>query len=264
MDEKIKIFIFSDESGSWHDENEIYVRSWVAISENEYEKLVNKIDEVSGAIGSKELTWKSFAGNPKYFNQFENISFRIFITVSVAKDIKWGTKYILTRDFDKNIANFNFGELNDELRGYIKERVFRDIKNALFLNFYEKHHIENAKKGIEKVIKPTEYELVYRVDPPQISRDGWAKMLNSVSGKGVNIEFPKSERSQGIQFADVVAGCFRSLLVKDSNLDKACNFFKTIKNSFIRGDADNPNPNLIFYKEINDDIKKNCKDIWKL
>lgn len=264
MDEKVKIFIFSDESGSWHDDNDIYVRSWVAISENEYQKMINKVDEVSGLIQSKELSWKSIAGNSKYFEYFNDINFRIFITVSVAKDIKWDTKYLLTKDFDENISSFNFGELDDNLRGYIKERIFRDIKNALFLNFYEKHHIQNAKRGIEKVIKPTDYELIYRVDPPQTPRDGWVKLLNIISGKGFNIEFPRSERSQGIQFADITAGCFRSLLIKDDNFDKACDFFKLIKNRFIRGDSEIPNPNLIFYKEINQDIKNSCKFIWKL
>lgn len=264
MSEKLKIFIFSDESGSWHDNNDIYVRSWIAIAEKEYEKIINRISEIADQIGSKELSWKSLAGNSKYFEYFNNISFRIFITVSVARDIKWETKYILTRDFEDSIARFNFGELEEGLKGYIKERIFKDVKNALFLNFYEKHHIANAKKGIEKVIKPTDYELIYRVDPPQIPRDGWTKLLNTISGKGINIEFPRSERTQGIQFADIVAGCFRSMLIKDDNFNKACKFFKLIKNRFIRGDSENPNPNLIFYQEINNEIKNNCTAIWGL
>lgn len=264
MEEKVKIFIFSDESGSWHDNNDIYVRSWIAISEKEYEKIINKVDEVSHLIQSKELSWKSIAGNNRYFEYFNDINFRIFITVSVAKDIKWDTKYSVTKNFNESIANFNFGELDNDLKGYIKERILRDIKNALFLNFYEKYHISNAKIGIEKVIKPTDYELIYRVDPPQTPRDGWVKLLNIINGKGINIEFPRSERSQGIQFADIIAGCFRSLLIKDDNFEKACDFFRLIKNRFIRGDSENPNPNLIFYKEINQNIKDSCKSIWEL
>jgi hypothetical protein len=262
--DKIKFFIFSDESGSWHDEKDVYVRSWIVITEEESKKLLNKIDEIISFLGSNELSWKTLAGNSKYFSYFTDLSFRIFITVSSPKDIKWETKYYITKDFDSNIKNFNFGELEPELKIYVKDRILRDIKNALFLNFYEKHHIENAKKGIERVIKPTEYDLIYRVDPPQMSQDGWKKILYKIGGEGINIEFPKSSRTQGIQFADIVAGCFRSLFIKDENYDKACEFFNLIKSKLISKNKDNPNPNLIFWGEINSDLKKNCAEIWKL
>lgn len=67
---KIKFFIFSDESGSWHDKNDIYVRSWIVISEKEYQKLLIKVDELSSLIGSKELAWSSLSGNKKFFSEF--------------------------------------------------------------------------------------------------------------------------------------------------------------------------------------------------
>lgn len=263
MEPKIKFFIFSDESGSWHDERDIYVRSWIVITEEESNKLANKIDEVSSFVGANELSWKVLSGNEKYFTYFSDLNFRVFVTVSSPKDINWN-KYMITREFDSNIQNFNFGELSEDLRDYVKERIHKDIKNALFLHFYEKHHIENAKKGIERVIKPTEYDLIYRVDPPQMSRDGWKKVLNTIGGGNINIEFPKSSRSQGIQFADMIAGCFRSMLSKDENYDKACGFFKNFKNKLISKNTENPNPNLIFYNEINQELKNNCGAIWKL
>ena len=264
MEDKIKFFIFSDESGSWHDERDVYVRSWVVIKEEESKKLLNKIDEIASFLGAKELSWKVISGNSKYFKDFTDLDFRIFITVSSPKDINWKDKYSLTRDFTSNIENFNFGELSEDLKVYVKERILRDIKHALFLHFYEKHHIENAKKGIERVIKPTEYDLIYRVDPPQMSQDGWKKILQAIGGTNINIEFPKSSRSQGIQFADIIAGCFRSLLTKDANYNQACEFFKQIKNKLISKNKENPNPNLIFYNEINLELKKNCGEIWKL
>ncbi|MFA6571744.1 MAG: hypothetical protein WCT77_10990, partial [Bacteroidota bacterium] len=121
MEEKVKIFIFSDESGSWHDNRNVYVRSWVAISEKNYQKLLNKIDEISSIIGSNELSWKILAGNKKYFSEFNELPFRIFITVSSPKDINWD-KYMITRNFDTNINSFDFGELNEDLQSYIKER----------------------------------------------------------------------------------------------------------------------------------------------
>lgn len=135
--DKTKFFIFSDESGSWHDERDIYVRSWVVITEEDSKKLLNKVDEIAAFLGANELSWKVISGNNKYFQSFNDISFRIFITVSSPKDIDWKNKYVLTRDFISNIENFNFGELNDDLKIYVKERILRDIKNALFLHFLQ-------------------------------------------------------------------------------------------------------------------------------
>jgi len=146
----------------------------------------------------------------------------------------------------------------------MEDRILRDIKNALFLNFYEKFHIENAKKGIERVIKPTAYELIYRIDPPQMSQDGWKMILAQISGTPVNIEFPKSSKTQGIQFADIVAGCVRSLLLRDHNCEKATTFFKQIKKKMIAKNRDNPNPNIIFYGEVNSELISRCGAIWNI
>ena len=171
---------------------------------------------------------------------------------------------MITRNFTSSLSGFDFGELEKNLQSYIKDKILRDIKNALFLNFYEKHHINNAQVGIESVIKPSEYELIYRVDPPQMSREGWRDIFESISDKNINLEFPKSERTQGIQFADIVAGCFRSLLEKDVNYDDAVEFYKQIKKFIVKGNSNIPNPNLIFFGEINDELKLRCKEIWKL
>lgn len=262
MRERIKFFIFSDESGSWHNPSDIYVRSWIVITESNYQHLLRIIDEICGFIGSKELAWSTLAGNENFFVSFNSIDFRIFITVSCPKDIAWETKYRVTRNFSESISKFDFGELDSDIKSYIEGRIYRDIKNALFLNFYERCHIENAKKGIERVIKPSEYDLIYRIDPPQMSQDGWRDILQKISGSSVSIEFPKSNRTQGIQFADIVAGCFRSLLLKDRNFDQSKLFLKNIRSKLIGRNKENPNPNLIFYGEINDEIKSNCAQIW--
>ena len=263
-EKKTKIFVFSDESGSWHDVSDIYVRSWIIIDEVEYQRLLMKIDEIKHLLNAEELSWKTLAGNQKYFDYFDDLNFRVFITISSPKDIAWDTKYEVTKNFKTNVSRFNFGELDDNLRDYIKDRILRDIKSALFLNFYEKFHIENAKKGIERVIVPTEYELVYRIDPPQMSQDGWKKILFNINGELTDIEFPKSKRTQGIQFADIMAGCIRSFIMQDRNCDIARVFIKKVKNKIIDKDRNNPNPNLIFYKEISSDIKSRCGEIWNL
>ncbi|MEX0910097.1 MAG: DUF3800 domain-containing protein [Candidatus Paceibacterota bacterium] len=263
MSEKTKFFIFSDESGSWHDPSDIYVRAWIVITEEEYDgKLVGKVDEVADFIGASELKWSVLSGNEKHFDAFDNVSFRIFITVSCPGDIAWDSKYRLTRNFSRSIESFDFGEIDEGVVSYLKERIYRDLKNALFLHFYERHHIANAKQGIERVIKPTDYELIYRIDPPQMSHEGWRSLLSEIDASVMNIEFPKSNRSQGIQFADVIAGCVRSHLLQDKKRDVSKVFLGKIKNCLIPKNRENPNPNLIFFNEINEDIKTNCATIW--
>ena len=51
---------------------------------------------------------------------------------------------------------------------------------------------------------------------------------------------------------------------KDVNFNKACNFFKNFKGKLISKNKENPNPNLIFYSEINEELKNNCGAIWEL
>ena len=260
---KNKYFIFSDESGSWHDETDVYVRSWIIVHESDYDKLVEVVDFIAVSLNTKELRWKTVANNRVHWNFVENFNFRVFLTVSFPRDINWEQKYKITRNFDAQIDALDFGKINIDLISNLKKKMFDDIRNVLFLNFYEKTHIENAKIGIEKVLPKRENLLVYRVDPPQMSKDGWKTILKSIS-PDVEIEFPQSQKSEGIQFADIVAGCFRSLFIKDSNYKNAIDFYKKIKDKIIRGDSNNPNPNLIFYSEIGEDYKQRCKEIWKL
>ena len=61
----------------------------------------------------------------------------------------------------------------------------------------------------------------------------------------------------------MVAGCFRSLLLKGRKFEESKEFLKVIKDRIIQKNKENPNPNLIFFGEMNNDIKLNCADIWK-
>lgn len=261
MKEKPKFFVFSDESGSWHNIKDIYVRSWIVVGEEDELQLSIKINQIIQLLDTNELSWKIILNHEQYFSYFDNINFKIFITVSSPKDINWN-RFSLIKNFDFSISNFDFGKLEQDLIDYIKNRVFRDIKNALFLNFYEKHHIENAKKVIEKIIRPIDHELIYRIDPPQLPISDWKSILNKISGKEVDLEFPKSERSHGIQFADIVAGCFRSFLIMDNHCNVSSRFLKTIRRKLIQRNTIIPNPNFIFFKEINSKLNDRFQEIW--
>lgn len=265
-DKKIKFFIFSDESGSWHECNEenIYLRAWVVIAEDNYLKLKNKIQEIVGFLDCRELRWKTLSGpnGAKYATEFNHIDFRIFITISVPRDINWAGKYRAIKNFDKGINNFDFGGIDINLKDTLRKKIFDDIKYVIFLNYYEKVHINNARKRIEQVIAPKEYELIYRIDPPQSTKKDWGNILASITDK--KLEFPKSERDEGIQFADVVAGSFRSLIKKDDRYNIAKIFFKNNKNKFLSKSKEIPNPNLIFWPEVNNGLKKSIGEIWKI
>lgn len=256
-----KYFVFSDESGSWHDPRNIYVRAWVVIHESGHIKLVEEFSRISSELKCSELKWKTIASNPRYFDFIDKFDCRIFLTVSSPADIDWGSKYRITRDFPTQVKNFDFGDIGDELTSILEKKMYDDIKNVLFLKFYEKTHIENAKKGIDRVLPKKENLLIYRIDPPQMSKDGWKEILQTIS-PDTQIEFPKSHTDVGIQLADIIAGCIRSFLESDSTVEQAKIFIPRFRSKLISKDRDNPNPNLIFFQDINDKLKTRSAEIW--
>ncbi len=258
---KNKYFVFSDESGSWHDPADVYVRAWIVVHESDHGALVDTINYVNTELNSNELRWKTIANNSHYWNLLEKFDFRVFVTISCPGDINWERKYRVTRDFDSQVESFDFGEIDTTLVAVLKKKMFDDIRNVLFLNYYEKTHIENAKTGVERILPKRENLLIYRVDPPQMSREGWKSILQAIS-PGVEIEFPQSQKSEGIQFADIIAGCVKSFLVSDIHVPQASQFIPRFRGKLISKDRTNPNPNLIFFQEINDDLKKRAGQLW--
>lgn len=264
--QKQKYFVFSDESGSWHkdkgaEDKDVYVRSWIVVHESGYDKMVEAINYASSEIQCNELRWKTLANQEKYWGLLEKFDFRIFITITCPSDIKWESKYRITRDFHEQVHNLDFGEISENLVDALKKKIFDDIKNVLFLNYYEKTHIENAKKGIDRVLPQSDNVLIYRVDPPQMSKDGWLQMLSSIA-PDIQLEFPRSHADEGIQFADIIAGSIRSFLIKDKKAGQAKKFIAKFKTKIITKDKNNPNPNLIFFGEINEEIKSRSGEIW--
>jgi len=258
---KNKYFVFSDESGSWHDPGDVYVRAWVVVPESAHDNLVNALNFISTDLDANELRWKTVANNTRYWGFLDEFDFRVFVTISCPADIRWENKYRVTRNFGLQVESFDFGEINSELVRALKKKIFDDIRNVLFLNFYERTHIENAKRAIEGILPKRENLLIYRVDPPQMSRDGWRAILEAIS-PGVEIEFPNSQKSEGIQFADIIAGCIRSFLISDTHSVQASQFIPKFRSKLVPKDSSNPNPNLIFFKEINDALKLKSSQVW--
>lgn len=259
-----KYFVFSDESGSWHDIDDVYVRAWIVLPEQGMDSLTKTFIELKRLTGAKEIKWKTIASDQKYLSYFNDLNFRMFITISSPRDILWEIKYNIIRDFNSSMDNFAFGNISNGIKQYIRSRIHREIRNSLFLHYYEKCHIENAKAAIGKIVKPTEYELIYRIDPPQMSQEGWKEVLKSITSAKNDIEFPKSNKSYGVQFADIISGSFRSLLLQDEKFINSRILLKNLKGKMIPKNIDFPNPNLIFYGEINETLKSRSKIIWNL
>lgn len=261
---KPKFFVFSDESGSWHNQDDVYVRAWVVVPESTYQLLTNTVSETADLFDANELKWNHIAHNAHLVNVFSGLDIRIVFTVSCCKNIDWDNKYHVTRNFEQSFQSFDFGTVQIEVVDYIKDRIYRDIKHALFVNYYEKCHIQNAKEAIESVIRPTKYDLIYRVDPPQLSQDKWGEILKGLSEEAVNLEFPKSTKSHGIQLADVCAGALRSIILSDDKVEVAREFLKGMRGKLISPTATRHNPNLIFFQEMDEELIKRCRSIWSL
>lgn len=261
MDEIKKYFIFSDESGSWHDTNDVYVRAWIVVSEDSHSKLVDAINYISTDLNTKELSWKSLANNEKYWNFLEKFNFRIFLTVTCPTDIKWETKYNLTKTFKDKIDHFDFGMIDDELKLILKKKMFDDIKNVLFLHYYEKAHIESAKNAIQSILAYKNNQLIYRVDPPQMSKDGWKNILERIVPTA-ELEFPNSQKSEGVQFADIIAGSIRSFMIEDKNFSRAKLFISKLRPKLIPKNTKFPNPNIVFYSETSQETIAKLAQVW--
>jgi hypothetical protein len=256
-----KYFVFSDESGSWHDSSDIYVRAWIVVPESEHAKLVDSVSYILSELNCRELKWSHIANNMRHVDFTTKFNHRIFLTVTCPAEIKWEQKYRITRDFSAQVENFDFGQLDLNLVTLLKKKMFDDIRNVLFLKFYEKTHIENAKQAIDSVLPAQANELIYRIDSPQMSKDEWKNILLSIS-PGVQVEFPKAQSTEGIQVAGIVAGCIRSFLVSDSHLESANLFIPKIRSRFVKKSKANPNPNLIFFNEIKASFKSRGAEIW--
>ena len=244
-------YIFSDESGAWQDAEDVYVRSWICVDEANNQKITEFINSIREGTGADEVKWKTVA-SIDLKEQIAGIDFKVFVTATEIKSIK-DEKYLLTRSFPENMEAFDFGELRAETISKIKDKVYLDIKYVLFLHIYESLHLRSAQEIFSTKFPDKTFEYV--IDPPQMLNKDWSQICEDLTG--YKPTFPDSERVQGIQFADIVAGAWRSFLIQDKRLDKAENFVCTYlmpnKMLYVQGC---PNPNLIIYDESSDEIKE--------
>ncbi len=264
----MKYFVFSDESGSWSDSNaEYYVRSWIKITEGQHCLLERKVSHIK-ENGTKELKWDNFKRNVKRSDAYKDIfalDFTIFITIS-----KTGT--FLARQFKiidtlENLqeSDITGGTKLPQIKTALKSKIINSARMVLFLNYYERLHIENSIKALfqnqQELSAFNKGDVEYKVDTPQFLDKEWEDVAKQCGIK--NIELVKhSEKRPGIELADLVAGCVGDMIKGDANA-------KTIYDTYIKpkmtdmNSRDIPNPNLIFYEDFDDVEKKKIDNLFR-
>jgi len=283
--------IFSDESGKSHEKSEnLYIRSWILTDEARLCLLnyyLNKFKKKNN--DQKSLKWADvkryiengnsslIKGISKIFEDLVKHGQYIYVTVSCI-NIFWNKTYSIIEEIRKinnNIFSSAINKNNNLTGSQFKEKVLNKVRTLIFLNNYEKTHIQNMAGAFSSL--PTfissdgKQDVKLKVNSPQFLQVEWKNMVEevnsmpnipAVSGTSISNKlnlntnfFTNKENIPGIEVADIVAGSIKYFLENDYNSIplELKNLVKIIKDSFI--DSPIPCPNVIFHHE--DDCLQN-------
>jgi len=235
-------YIFSDESGSWSTARDVYyVRSWFKISQDNYLGLkfyYDKIKEIH-KITTEELKWEKlssiFKNFPeilyKFFREskcdFKESKFEIFITFTILKEF-YQRKFNIREKVVEFINEMDLEDVQPYLSN-ISSKVKNSINYVLFLNIYERYHLQNA---FERLISKEGENVYYLfIDKPQFLPRDYLALIKEISKndsfwkKSIKPEIGDSKDLLGIQIADLICGCFYQNLKKKLKDDESKNFF---------------------------------------
>ncbi len=253
----MEYFVFSDESGRWNYlDDKYYVRSWIRITQAQYDLLKEKVSHIK-ENGTKELKWDNFKRNVEHSDSYKNIftlDFAIFIAIS-KPDAFLARRFKIIDTLEKlQESDIAGGTKLQEIKTALKSKIINSARMVLFLNYYERFHIENSKTALlmrspNSLLALSKGNVKYNIDKPQFLEKEWKGIAEECGIKRENIKIiKKSADSPGIELADIVAGCVRDMVKGDADA-------KTIYDTYIKpkmtdmNNKDVPNPNLIFYEE---------------
>jgi len=258
--ENKKYIIFSDESGVWYNGN-YYIRSWIKIDSQNYKSVDKDISYLKRNKNIEELKWGNFKKNYEEAKDIFNSDFDIFISISKPAHFN-DIKYSFITKTEKLLENIQYTESSDPkkekefLAPKIKERIIHAIRSVLFLNYFEFKHIEASRIALLKNVDSSKY--IYIIDKPQFNQNDWKGLAEKLGIKYIKI-IKNSSKEAGIELADFVAGCIKSLLDKENQLDKTI-YRECIRPKMVNmSSREIPNPNLIFYEGFRK--KKQVKEI---
>ncbi|MEA3329488.1 MAG: DUF3800 domain-containing protein [Nanoarchaeota archaeon] len=232
-------YVFSDETGHWNNED-FYIRSWVLLSEIEYIKLENRI-KLFKKINDKdsELKYKP----SRDYSLFCELDFEVYFTLTFSNDFRERNFELITNVETQENPSFEINNKN------IKTKIINTLKNSIFLNIYEYHHISNALKYFRE--DHINKNIIFMVDSPQCQNPDWRKMFDELSENLFKLKIINdSKKEVGVQFADILAGSLKKIL---SKLDGVSfnNFEKKIISNFNLSNGTNKafmnNPQIIMW-----------------
>jgi hypothetical protein len=252
----MEYLIFSDESGHWNEGN-YYLRSWIKISPINYTLLRKEIVFLKNETGIRELKWKSFKNNIRNAEHaiasIKNIEFSVFVTLSIPGHFQSRVKdhkYIILRTLQGIKLEQSTG--GEQFTEAIKNKIISAAQHTIFYSFFERQHIENAKKALVADIPTEGFKFI--IDSPQCLDKDWAEIANECGIVDVEIE-KESKKIPGIELADIVAGCIHECIIGE---EQAKTYYQEhIKDKMLDMRSRKlPNPNLIFFSDFSEDEKK--------
>ncbi|HQH20388.1 MAG TPA: DUF3800 domain-containing protein [Candidatus Pacearchaeota archaeon] len=205
-----KYFIFSDESGSWSNRKcNFYIRSWVKITEERYLYLKGLWQQKKLPSPTKQSLIKNSNGISKILN---NEKFEVIFTITKLNEFylrNWGV-----RDSVSLALSQLENTLSKTYEKKIPPKLEVSLNQILFLNVYERFHIENAI-GYLKVKNGFDYE--FSINKPQFSENDYLEIFDDIKNRkmvNAKISFIKnSENELGVCFADAICSIFSKAIV---------------------------------------------------
>lgn len=205
-----KYFIFSDESGSWSNRKcNFYIRSWVKITEERYLYLKGLWQQEKLPSPTKQSLIKNSNGISEILN---NENFKVIFTITKLNEFylrKWGVR---------DSVSLALSQLENTLLKPYEKKILSKLKVALnqilFLNVYERFHIENAIDYLETK-NGSDYEFL--INKPQFSENDYLEIFDDIKNRkmvNAKISFIKnSENELGLCFADAICSIFSEAII---------------------------------------------------
>jgi len=237
----MQYYIFSDETGHWTHRG-YYIRSWVLLTEETYLKLKGKMSIFKGA---QNIKWELKFNENHDYSIFSDLDFEVYFTITLNQDFK---------DINYNLINHlnsqdqNLFVINDI---DVRDRIISSVKNTLFLNIFEYHHLQNALNFFNDLHPNNNYNFI--IDTPQYQNRHWTEMFRSLRpDDSFKLQIvSKSENFEGIQFADILAGNLNKIISNERITGDSLNSFeKKIVSNFNFGNPKEPfknNPQIVMW-----------------
>ncbi len=248
-------YIFSDESGHWTHEG-FYIRSWVSLSEENYLKLKGKMSLFKGMNSiNRELKFNEYHD----YTIFSDLDFKVYFTITINQDFKERSFNIITHLNGQNDDLFTMNRRN------VKNRIIASIKNTLFLNIFEYHHLENAINYFKGIYSNNKLNFI--IDTPQYHKKHWTEIFKELRPNcNFNIKIvSRSENFEGIQFADILSGNLNKILKSIDTFTSPNKFENKIISNFSQEngatDAFKNNPQIVMWQASHQEFVDKIKNL---